>query len=115
MQLESIKYLLDIKHAISDIEIFFNGVDSFKDYSANKLLKAATERKLLIIGEAVNKFRVLENNMIIVNADKIYGLRNRLAHAYDSVDDNIIYTIVIKHLPNLKTEIQKLIDENHPA
>ncbi|MCW5907340.1 MAG: DUF86 domain-containing protein [Chitinophagales bacterium] len=113
MQLDAVKYLLDIQKAIADIEMFFAEVKSFNDYTGNKLLKAGVERKLLIIGEAVNRFRAIEENQQIEQANKIYGLRNRLAHAYDSIDDNTVYTIVVNHLPYLKAEVNKLIDENY--
>lgn len=113
MQLESVKYLLDIQQAIADIELFFMDVKSFTQYQENKLLKAAVERKLLIIGEAVNKFRFLEPDYRVENAERIYGLRNRLAHAYDSIDDNTIYAIVINHLPGLKSEITQLVNEHY--
>jgi uncharacterized protein with HEPN domain len=113
MKLEALKYLLDIQAAIEDVESFTTELKNFTEYSSNKILKAAVERKLLIIGEAVNKFRVLEVNVLIENADKIYGLRNRLAHSYDSIDDNTIYAIIKNHLQPLKSEINKLLEENY--
>jgi uncharacterized protein with HEPN domain len=112
MQLEALKYLLDISDAISDIDEFFVNVKGFNDYSSNKLLKAGVERKLILIGEAINSFRKIETSTLINNSNQIYGLRNRIAHAYDSVDDNTIYIIVVKHLPNLKSEINDLIEKS---
>ncbi len=45
------------------------------------------------------------------NARKIVNTRNRIIHGYDSVSDEIIWGIVIKHIPILKTEIQILLNE----
>lgn len=36
---------------------------------------------------------------------KIVGLRNRLIHGYDSVDDEILWDIVQTKLPVLKTQV----------
>jgi len=35
----------------------------------------------------------------------IVGFRNRLIHAYDSVDPTIVWTIIKRHLSPLKEEI----------
>ncbi len=45
------------------------------------------------------------------NARKIVNTRNRIIHGYDTVSDDIIWSIVIKHIPILKTEIQNLLNE----
>jgi uncharacterized protein with HEPN domain len=34
------------------------------------------------------------------------GLRNQIIHAYDSISDENIWSIVINHIPNLKQEIE---------
>lgn len=94
MKREALKYLLDILPAVEDVEFFMSNINDFNSYQKGRLVKAGVERKLLIIGEAVNKFRAIEPAIVIENAEKIYGLRNRLAHAYDSIDDTAIYTIV---------------------
>jgi uncharacterized protein with HEPN domain len=36
-------------------------------------------------------------------------LRNRVIHAYDSINNEIIWGIVINHLPKLKSEIENLL------
>ena len=46
----------------------------------------------------------------IENARKIVDTINRVIHGYDSVDDIIIWGIVINHLPKLRDEIEKLSD-----
>ncbi|MFZ5970296.1 MAG: DUF86 domain-containing protein [Bacteroidota bacterium] len=37
------------------------------------------------------------------NAAQIISLRNRLIQSYDSIDDAIIWSIVTRHLPPLKS------------
>ena len=45
------------------------------------------------------------------NARKIVDTRNRIIHGYDTVSDDIVWSIVIKHIPILKNEIQNLLNE----
>jgi uncharacterized protein with HEPN domain len=47
----------------------------------------------------------------ISNSRKIVDTRNRIIHGYDSVSDEIIWGIVIKHLPLLQIEVQSLIGD----
>ncbi|GAB3489615.1 hypothetical protein GCM10027341_00250 [Spirosoma knui] len=46
---------------------------------------------------------------MISNARRIVDLRNRVIHAYDAVDDVIVWSVVIKYLPALKVEIDQLL------
>lgn len=64
--------------------------------------KGAVERHLGIIGEAVNKFLKESQANQLKNASQIVSLRNRLIHSYDNIDDSIIWSILIRHLPPLK-------------
>jgi uncharacterized protein with HEPN domain len=99
------KYLSDILIAIDFIEDFLKGINSFKKYSEDTKTKSAVERQLVIIGEAVNNFLKSSPSNTLDNAQKIVSFRNHLVHAYDSVNDNIVWAIIQNHLPLLKTEI----------
>lgn len=37
------------------------------------------------------------------------GTRNRIAHGYDKISDDLIWSIVINHLSKLKKEILELM------
>ncbi|OQX97701.1 MAG: hypothetical protein B6I20_12160 [Bacteroidetes bacterium 4572_117] len=41
----------------------------------------------------------------------IVDTRNRIIHGYDSVSDDVIWGIIINHLPKLKEEVDKLMKE----
>jgi len=105
MELQSKKYLDDILNAISLIEEFTVGINSFESYSKDRKTASAVERQLGIIGEAANKFIKLDQNNTLANCTQIIGLRNRIIHAYDSIDDSLIWAILIKYLPLLKIEV----------
>ena len=75
------------------------------------MLKRAVERDLEIIGEALNRIikREPDFEVKITNAKAIIGLRNQVIHAYDNISDENIWSILINHLPKLKTEVEILI------
>jgi len=100
------KYLFDILTAIDLIGSFTKSTGSFQDYLLDIKTRSAVERQLGIIGEAVNKYDLLNQAFTLVNARKIVGFRNRLIHAYDAIDQSIIWAIIINHLPLLKKEVE---------
>lgn len=110
------KYLYDIKIAIDETESFIQQLSSltFNDYKKNLLLKRAIERELEIIGEAMNRIikRDAEFLIQIPEAKSIISLRNYIIHAYDSVSDENIWAIINNHLPNLKEQVNLIINQN---
>ena len=102
------KWLIDIEQAIKSIESFTEDVKSFTIYQTDLKTKSAVERQLGIIGEAMTKVQKVEP-VLLTNAKQIIQLRNRLVHAYDSIDDTIIWAILHNHLPILKEEITGLL------
>jgi uncharacterized protein with HEPN domain len=105
---KSKKYLSDILMAIDLIEIFTVDITDFNIYENDLKTQSAVERQLAIIGEALNQLTKNEPNLEIENAKQIIGFRNRLVHAYNSIDDSIVWAILNRHLKNLKIEIQAL-------
>lgn len=104
-------FLFDVLQSIMEIESYFEGKPKiFEDYIKDIKTKRAVERNIEIIGEAINRILKIDKDFIIENAQKIIGTRNRIAHGYDKISDDLIWSIVINHLPKLKTEIQKMLD-----
>jgi uncharacterized protein with HEPN domain len=99
------KYLSDILRAIELIETFTSDITDYDHYTKDLKTQSAVERQLGIIGEAVNKFEKLFPELPLENARKIAGFRNRLIHAYDSMDQSIIWAIIKNHLLPLKKEV----------
>ena len=97
-----LKWLFDIRDAISEIDEFFLDIPKeFDQYRSNNILKRATERNLEIIGEAVNRILEKDPDVPIENAKRIVGLRNQIIHAYDNISDENIWGIITKHIPIL--------------
>lgn len=105
------KYLSDILMAIDLIENFIADTTDFNLYQKDLKTQSAVERQLVIIGEALNKLKQTESDLLIQNDKQIIGFRNRLVHAYDSIDNAIVWVIVKRHLFGLKKEIEQLSNE----
>ena len=101
-------WLYDIQQAIDEIESFFVGRPKrFHDFLQDIRTKRAVERNIEIIGEAVNRILRKDRSFEIEHAQQIIGTRNRIAHGYDKISDDFIWSIVIKYLPKLKAEIEE--------
>jgi len=109
MNLEVQKWLYDILVSIQSVNEFIGEVRMFENYEADKKTRRSVEREIMIIGEAVNRIKYVEPSIEITNSHQIIATRNRVTHAYDAVDNAMIWNIVINHLPNLKLEVEKLL------
>lgn len=66
---------------------------------------------IAIIGEAMNRVLKALPGIEISSARKIVDTRNYLIHGYDSLNHEIIWAIVIRHLPALKREIEAIMQK----
>ena len=81
-----------------------------QDLESDRLLNLALVRLLEIIGEAANRVPTAERSKHpIIPWSQIISLRNRLIHAYDQVDLDILWQIVTKDLPSLLAELEKVV------
>lgn len=105
-------WLFDILQSINEIESYYDDRPRiFEKYISDIKTKRAIERNLEIIGEAVNRILKKNKDFKLDNTQKIIGTRNRIIHGYDKVSDDLIWSIVINHLPGLKKEIEDLLGE----
>ena len=105
-------WLYDILNAIMEIESFFDdSTKEFAKYQNDLRTKRAVERNIEIIGEVLSRILKRDETILISNSRKIVDTRNRIIHGYDSVSDDVIWGILIRHLPTLQIEIQDLLGE----
>lgn len=107
---ESSKLLLDIRQALDDIGDFTRGLD-LEAYLRDAKCRAAVERKFEVMGEACTRLRdrfpdVFEE---VPDARQMISFRNRLIHGYDSVDDAIVWDIIMRKLPVLGRQVDDLL------
>ena len=104
------KHLQDILTAIEEIESFFGDKPKlFEDFYNNLCLRRAIKRNIEIIGEAMNRILKADRNIAITNSRKIVDARNYIIHGYDSLSADILWSMVINHLPKLKNEVTELL------
>ncbi|ADR23556.1 antitoxin [Marivirga tractuosa] len=111
MENEINTWLEDIHQAIKEIYLFLPEKRDYFEFLNDLKGRRAIERNLEIIGEAVNRILKVKPEFPIKNARKIVDTRNRISHGYDSVSDEIIWSIVIRDIVNLKSEVEDLLNE----
>jgi uncharacterized protein with HEPN domain len=110
MQLEVKKYLFDIVQATTDIERYTSGLN-YSGYASDGMVQAAVERKFEVVGEALNRITRLDAPLLqnITDHQRIVDFRNVIAHGYDAVDNELIWSAVLNHLPKLKRQAEQLL------
>ena len=109
MKLEVKKYLFDIRESIESIEEYLGDRRDFNIYLSDKMLRRAVEREFEIIGEAMGRIEKINLSIEISSKRQIISMRNRVIHGYDKIDNEIIWGIIVRHLPTLKVEIENLL------
>jgi len=112
MEHEIKTWLFDILQSINEVESYFaDRPKKFEEYVIDLRTKRAVERNIEIIGEAVNRILKRDKKFKLDNAQKIIGTRNRIAHTYDKITDDLIWSIIINSLPKLKKEVEDLLKQ----
>ncbi len=106
-----ISYIKHILEAIEDIQQSVKGI-SITEFSKNKDIRDANIRRLEIIGEAVkNTSKKLKDTHEEVAWVEIIGTRDKIIHHYFGVNLEIVWDIIVKDLPKLKKQIEKIEHE----
>lgn len=110
MKDESQGHLYDILQAARSIKEFIREL-TFTDYVSNDLLRSAVERKFEIMGEALNRLKRDEPDLLsqIREHRDITSFRNILVHGYDAIDDRIVWSIIEDDLGNLMEDVERLL------
>lgn len=58
----------------------------------------------------MNRVLKIYPDIPVTSARRIVNTRNYLIHGYDSLREDLIWAIVINHLPILKAEIVQILD-----
>jgi len=104
------KHMIDILDAATDIASFIHGYD-LDAYRADAKCRAAVERKLEIMGEACTRIRNEDPEAFgtIPYGHHVIGLRNRVIHGYDRVDDGIIWDVASGKLEPFVMQVEALL------
>lgn len=106
------KHLQDILTSIEEIESYFKDSPKiYENFLSNLLLRRAIERNIEIIGEATNRILKEKSDIRITNSRRIVDARNYIIHGYDSLSPDILWSMVINHIPKLKEEVIELLQK----
>ncbi len=106
---DNLVYVDDILSAIKKINKFCKGIER-EDFMKNELLMDAVVRNLEIIGEASSKLTAsFRERHKEIEWRKIIGMRNRIIHAYDTVDFETVWDVVREDLPELKKKLKAIV------
>lgn len=97
-------------NSIEEIELFLK--DRPKEYETfcnDLLFRRGVERNIEIMGEAMNKALKINPEIAVTSARKVVDTRNFIIHAYDSLREDLLWAIVVRHMPLLKKEIEEIL------
>ncbi len=77
------------------------------------MLRSAVERQLEIIGEALNQLSKVAPEVAaqIPELARVVAFRNILIHGYATVDDALVWQVVIERVPALRDVLRGLLEE----
>ena len=102
-------YLNHILGAVAEVESFT--AEGRAGFMADRKTQSAVVRQLEIVGEAVkNLSKSLTESAPGIPWRQIAGARDRLIHAYFSVDLDAVWSMVEQDLPVLRVQVQAILE-----
>ncbi|MBF0520402.1 MAG: DUF86 domain-containing protein [Nitrospirae bacterium] len=102
-------YLNDISQSADDAISFIEGM-RYEEFVMDRKTLNAVVRSLEIMGEASRHVpKRIRDKASDIPWGEMKGLRNRIAHEYFGIDNEIVWHIVSHDLLNLKQQIAELI------
>lgn len=109
-QRELRNFLEDILEAINLIENITDGLD-FINFFEHKEIFWAVVKLVEIIGEAVKNIPgKIREDYPQIPWRNIAGMRDKLVHEYWAIDEQMIWQVIVKELPYLKSTIMNLVE-----
>ena len=105
------KHLFDMLTAGNELREITAG-KTLDDYLSNRLLQLGVDRFLITLGEAATLVIRDEPDLVITFPElpQIKGLRNRVVHDYDDIDDAVVWKAVTDFLPGFLSRLRPYID-----
>jgi uncharacterized protein with HEPN domain len=111
MSNEFLDYVEDIIDAMTKAETALVDVD-YNRFVNDFMINFVVARALEIVGEATKRLpqEVREAYADIPWRD-MAGMRDRIIHGYDNVDLRIMWDVVKQEIPQIKPQLQQLLDD----
>lgn len=83
---------------------------TFETFRNDRVVRYAAHRGIEIIGEAAKHVSdEMKSSQPEIPWSKIVRQRHRLAHDYDDIDDELIWTVIRRHIPVLIEQLESLL------
>ena len=107
----NLAYISDILQAITLIEKYTLN-RTVIDLASDIMLQDSVIRRVEIIGVAANKVSEdIKQKYPDIPWREIIDTRNRISHDYDAIDIDLVWDIAQIDLPNLKDQLQQIIND----
>jgi len=106
--------LLDMQEYAREVVAFSAGRTA-ADVATDQMFRRALERSMEIIGEAANRVpREVQDRFPQIPWAAIIGMRNLLAHGYDSIDPRKLWQAATVSVPELLKHLDEAIEKQPP-
>ena len=102
-----------LHHILAEAEYLVAKSDdlTFDEFVGDETLQRAFVRSLEIIGEAAKKVpESFRAGHPAIEWRAMAGMRDRLIHDYFGVDDEIVWDVVQRHIPELRRQIATILE-----
>lgn len=104
-------FLQDILEAIRQLENITKTI-TFAEFSTRIETLLSVVKLIEIIGEAVKNIPdEVRVNYPEIPWKNVAGMRDKLVHEYWAIDEQIIWQVIQKNIPQLKETITKILEE----
>jgi len=98
-------------YVINHILEYTQDVKNMEAMKDNSMLYDAVQMNFIVLGESSTKLSdEIKATLPHVDWRALKGFRNFVAHDYFGVDENIVWSAIQFHLPQLKTDFEKLLN-----
>ena len=105
-----VAHMLDMCNQAQDLV----GRKTREEYDLDLALRLALAHLIQIIGEAAQhvkpEFRQIYSK---IPWHEVIGMRHRIVHDYMNIDEDVIWQVVQKDLPQLSNELKNIIPEEY--
>jgi uncharacterized protein with HEPN domain len=109
MSREFLDFVEDILDAMNKAEALLEGI-SYSQFETDFRINFAVVRALEIIGEAAKRLpEELRQRYPDVPWKGMAGMRDRIIHGYDNVDLEIVWDVVKRDIPQIKSKIERIL------
>ena len=115
MAREPAAYLWDIQHAGNAVMDFLQGV-AFEQFATDLLLRSAVERQLQNMGEPLAQLGRLDPDLAkqVPDHRAVIGFRNVLVHGYATLDQQVVWKVIQRDLPELPRAVDAALTSLGP-